>query len=163
MSSVEDSVCAKIQARAELGLNKYGTTLERTDVSVLGWLTHAQEEAMDLANYLEKLMIELESQMKNASASTSASASPVVTKIRQDSEDVEISVGGLVKFAKALRKSAGLPKFARAVPEQRYSDCTGCCLEGFCEENHHPLRCHAPSRADGVGVIFVEVTEEDLK
>lgn len=65
MSSVEDSVCAKIQARAELGLNKYGTTLERTDVSVLGWLKHAQEEAMDLASYLEKLMIELENPEEN--------------------------------------------------------------------------------------------------
>lgn len=159
MSLIEDSVCAKIQARAVLGLNKYGTTLERTDVSVLGWLTHAQEEAMDLASYLEKLMIELETQMKNASPD----ANPDVVKIRQDSKDVEISVGGLVKFAKALRKSTGLPKFAKAIPEQGYSDCTGCCLEGFCEENRQPLRCHSHARADKVGVIFVETTEGDLK
>lgn len=56
MSKVEDEVCRKIQARAEVGLSKYGTTLERTDLTELDWLIHAQEEAMDLANYLEVLI-----------------------------------------------------------------------------------------------------------
>jgi 3-hydroxyacyl-CoA dehydrogenase len=31
-------------------------TLERTDLTLLNWLQHAQEEAMDLANYLEVIM-----------------------------------------------------------------------------------------------------------
>ena len=30
--------------------------MERTDLSELEWLVHAQEEAMDLAIYLEKLI-----------------------------------------------------------------------------------------------------------
>ena len=30
--------------------------MERTDLSELDWLIHAQEEAMDLAIYLEKLI-----------------------------------------------------------------------------------------------------------
>tara|TARA_B110000902_G_C14245033_1_gene563949 strand:+ start:1107 stop:1436 length:330 start_codon:yes stop_codon:yes gene_type:complete len=59
MSLVEDSVTNKILARAEVGIKKYGVTMERTDLSSLEWLIHAQEEAMDLAVYLEKL-IELE-------------------------------------------------------------------------------------------------------
>jgi len=53
--SIEDKVCSKIQERAEMGLNKYGTTMERTDLSIEDWLTHAQEESLDLSIYLEKI------------------------------------------------------------------------------------------------------------
>ena len=59
MSSIEEQVCFKILKRSEVGKNKYGTTMERGDLSRLEWLKHAQEEAMDLAVYLQKL-IELE-------------------------------------------------------------------------------------------------------
>ena len=59
MSAIEDTVCGKIQRRASVGLGKYGTTMEREDFSKLDWLIYAQEEAMDLVVYLEKL-IELE-------------------------------------------------------------------------------------------------------
>ena len=37
-----------------MGKEKYGQTLDRTDLSVLEYLQHAKEEAMDLALYLEK-------------------------------------------------------------------------------------------------------------
>ena len=56
MSSVENKVCIKMLDRAEVGKSKYNTTMERTDLSKLDWLKHAQEEAMDLAIYLEKLI-----------------------------------------------------------------------------------------------------------
>jgi hypothetical protein len=59
MSSIEEQVCFKILKRSEVGEKKYGTTMERKDLSKLDWLKHAQEEAMDLAVYLQKL-IELE-------------------------------------------------------------------------------------------------------
>ena len=59
MSSIEEQVCFKILKRSDVGKKKYGTTMEREDLSKLDWLKHAQEEAMDLAVYLEKL-IELE-------------------------------------------------------------------------------------------------------
>ena len=62
MSSIENKVCSKILDRAEVGKKKYGTTMERVDLSSLEWLIHAQEEAMDLAVYLEKL-IALEQEM----------------------------------------------------------------------------------------------------
>jgi len=57
MSSIENKVCIKILDRAEVGKKKYGTTMERVDLSSLEWLIHAQEEAMDLAVYLEKLIV----------------------------------------------------------------------------------------------------------
>lgn len=56
MSRIEDDICDKIQERAALGLKKYGTTLERTDLNRLDWLTHLQEELMDAVGYLEVLI-----------------------------------------------------------------------------------------------------------
>ena len=56
MSKIEQKVVAKILKRAEVGKSKYGTTMERVDLSGLEWLVHAQEEAMDLTVYLEKLI-----------------------------------------------------------------------------------------------------------
>ena len=53
--SIEEKVCQSIRERAEMGKNKYGTTMERKDLSIREWLAHAQEEAMDLAIYLEKI------------------------------------------------------------------------------------------------------------
>ena len=63
MSRIEDEVCKKIAQRAEVGKSKYGVTMETAPLSRLEWLIHAQEEAMDLAVYLQKL-IEIEGGMK---------------------------------------------------------------------------------------------------
>lgn len=52
----EESVILKIRQRRDAGRRKYGTSMERTDLTKLDWLRHAQEEAMDLAIYLEKLI-----------------------------------------------------------------------------------------------------------
>lgn len=60
---IVESVRQKLLTRSTVGLAKYGTTLIRDDLSRLDWLRHAQEEAMDLANYLEVLIREAE---KNA-------------------------------------------------------------------------------------------------
>jgi len=56
VSRIEDSVAEKIKDRAIDGYIKYQQTMERTDLSRLDWLIHAQEEAMDLAVYLERLI-----------------------------------------------------------------------------------------------------------
>ena len=55
MSRTLDRVVEKLRAREGLGLEKYGTTVDRTDLSALEWLDHAQEEAMDFTLYLERL------------------------------------------------------------------------------------------------------------
>lgn len=60
MSAIEDAVLIKIAKRSIAGLNKYGTTMERGDLSRKEWLIHAQEEAMDLCVYLERLIQEEE-------------------------------------------------------------------------------------------------------
>ncbi len=58
MSAVEDLVCKSIRARSEIGAVKYGTTMERTDLKAVDWLRHAQEEAMDLSVYLQRLVMD---------------------------------------------------------------------------------------------------------
>jgi len=66
MSSIEYKVCTKITQRAQVGKEKYGTTMDRKDLTKLEWLKHAQEEAMDLAVYLEKLIEEEENDIQGA-------------------------------------------------------------------------------------------------
>ncbi len=53
--SIVNSVVNKFLSRSELGIKKYGTTLDRDDLSTVDWITHAQEELMDGILYLEKL------------------------------------------------------------------------------------------------------------
>lgn len=55
---IEEAVIKKIRERRDRGRKKYGTTMERDDLSNVQWLIHAQEEAMDLAIYLERLIRE---------------------------------------------------------------------------------------------------------
>jgi len=50
------SVITKMQERSKVGILKYGLTLADNPLPRLQWLRHAQEEAMDLANYLEVLI-----------------------------------------------------------------------------------------------------------
>jgi hypothetical protein len=61
--SVVFSIIKQFKQRADFGMKKYGTNLDRTDLSVLEWIQHAQEEHMDAILYLEKLkQLELERQ-----------------------------------------------------------------------------------------------------
>jgi dTDP-glucose pyrophosphorylase len=53
--SVVQSVINKFKQRSEIGIKKYNTTLDRDDLTKQDWINHAQEEAMDLILYLEKL------------------------------------------------------------------------------------------------------------
>ena len=53
-SAVLSGVIAEFHAREELGLVKYGTTIDRTDLALLQWLQHAKEEAMDIVLYLQR-------------------------------------------------------------------------------------------------------------
>jgi hypothetical protein len=53
--SVVQSVINKFKQRSEVGIQKYNTTLDRDDLTKQDWINHAQEEAMDLILYLEKL------------------------------------------------------------------------------------------------------------
>jgi hypothetical protein len=49
-----------LQTRAEVGLKKYGVDTTRQDLTQIQWLRHAQEEALDLAVYLQRVITDLE-------------------------------------------------------------------------------------------------------
>ena len=59
----EDKVVTKVinsfRERSEQGINKYGTTLQRDDLSPLEWMQHLQEELMDATLYIEVLKSKL--------------------------------------------------------------------------------------------------------
>jgi len=55
LDSVVSSVISKFVNRANFGKAKYGTDLDRTDLSLIDWIQHAQEEQMDSILYLEKI------------------------------------------------------------------------------------------------------------
>jgi hypothetical protein len=49
------AVMNKFYERSQVGIKKYNTMLDRDDLSHIEWLNHAQDEAMDLCLYLERL------------------------------------------------------------------------------------------------------------
>jgi len=52
---IVSAVIRKMYQRSQVGIKKYGTTMERDDLSFTDWVTHLQEELMDSIIYLEKL------------------------------------------------------------------------------------------------------------
>ena len=59
MDKIVEDVIAKYRQRSEVGIAKYGTTLEDNKATLIEWLTHLQEELMDATLYIEKLKSEL--------------------------------------------------------------------------------------------------------
>jgi hypothetical protein len=56
-----EAVRLKLKQRAEVGLAKYKTDTTRQDLTHIQWLKHAQEEALDFAVYLQRIINDLES------------------------------------------------------------------------------------------------------
>lgn len=54
-----ESVRNQLLERSQVGLDKYGTTTERDDIDLAGWLQHLQEELLDAAVYIERIKREL--------------------------------------------------------------------------------------------------------
>jgi len=57
--SIIQSVISQFLERGEFGLNKYGTTLDRTDLNVEDWIEHMKQELMDSILYLERIKKEI--------------------------------------------------------------------------------------------------------
>jgi hypothetical protein len=53
--SIVDSIVDKFIDRSRVGKKKYGTNLDRTDLSLEAWIEHALEEHMDAILYLQKI------------------------------------------------------------------------------------------------------------
>jgi len=55
MSQVLAKVFSEFIEREEAGLKKYGTTMDRNDLSLDEWIEHMKQELMDAILYLEKI------------------------------------------------------------------------------------------------------------
>jgi hypothetical protein len=48
-----EAIRASLLERSRVGFKKYGVTTERTDLELVDWLRHLQEEMLDAAVYIE--------------------------------------------------------------------------------------------------------------
>lgn len=53
--SIVNEVVENFKERSRIGILKYNTTLDRTDIDFIGWVNHLQQELMDATLYLERL------------------------------------------------------------------------------------------------------------
>jgi hypothetical protein len=53
--TIVESVIEQFKERSNVGIKKYGVTLDREDLNALEWLQHLQEELMDATLYVQKL------------------------------------------------------------------------------------------------------------
>ncbi len=60
MSKILDELIKEYESREGRGFLKYGTTMDREDLSLSEWVQHALEEAMDLTLYLKKIKTKLD-------------------------------------------------------------------------------------------------------
>jgi hypothetical protein len=56
---IVESVIDQFKDRSNVGIKKYGVTLDRDDLTMLEWLIHLQQELMDATLYIEKLKSKL--------------------------------------------------------------------------------------------------------
>ena len=55
IDNIVERVVSLFRSRSERGIEKYGVTLDKNELSNREWLQHLQEELMDAALYVEKI------------------------------------------------------------------------------------------------------------
>ena len=55
-SDVYKEVITDLISREKMGRAKYGTTVDKANLSEREWMQHAYEEALDIAIYLKRMM-----------------------------------------------------------------------------------------------------------
>lgn len=61
-TGTEARVCALIAARQQMGISKYGKTVQNNPLTLRQWLTHALEESLDLSIYLQRCIEQIDKQ-----------------------------------------------------------------------------------------------------
>ena len=81
---IVDNVINQFAIRSKKGVEKYGVTLERNDIDLLGWIQHLQEELMDAVLYVERIKDELQNQTQAGKPSEVSTSS--VQELRRSAE-----------------------------------------------------------------------------
>ena len=55
IDNIVERVVSLFRSRSQRGIQKYGITLDKNELSNREWLQHLQEELMDAALYVEKI------------------------------------------------------------------------------------------------------------
>ena len=106
LKPITEHVCDMLRERSERGLAKYGTTIDRDDLSPAQWLQHLQEELLDAAQYVEAL------KRQSAPPAALASAEPTLEMVRAASSvlsswiDRNLSDGIALKVGRAMLAAA---------------------------------------------------------
>ena len=87
--SVVFSIVKQFKERARIGKEKYGTDLDRDDLTLNDWLQHAQEEHMDAILYLEKIKKVVENKI-------------IIEKDSDDAERIELLTPQDIYFARNM-------------------------------------------------------------
>lgn len=64
--STTEKLVDQLRARHAVGLAKYGTTVDRTDLSPFAWIKHLREELLDALAYLQRIEDEFHAVVKMA-------------------------------------------------------------------------------------------------
>lgn len=62
VQGTEAEVCSDIAKRQQLGIAKYGTTVQENQLSLRQWLQHQYEELLDAAIYCKRAIQEIDKQ-----------------------------------------------------------------------------------------------------
>ena len=115
---IVDNVINQFAIRSKKGVEKYGVTLERNDINLLGWVQHLQEELMDAVLYVERIKDELQNQ----------------TQARKPSEVSTSSV-------QELRRSAECPSSLHASSDEALDSRRQCYAR--CSTTVYPTNCNS--------------------
>lgn len=107
-TSTTERLVGLIRDRHALGLSKYGTTLDRGDLTPEQWAQHAIEEAVDLAGYLMRLK-------DGCGQEPGSTAAHHVEVLRGRIKELE---AGLAKAKASLAKAPSVPVGALEAPRE---------------------------------------------
>lgn len=87
-TGIELSIIKDIEARQQLGIKKYGQTVEENPLTLKQWLQHAYEETLDQAIYLKRAMEELSNNLELVvfKDGSYAVCSPIDSKLLENEE-----------------------------------------------------------------------------
>lgn len=64
MSELLTELISEFKQREQKGIETYGTTIDRKDLTTFEWLKHLREELMDACLYLKKLENEISQKLE---------------------------------------------------------------------------------------------------
>lgn len=107
LDPIVERVRNKHHARSQVGIKKYGTTLDRDDLSFRDWLVHLQEELMDATVYIEAALNQLD--RPGAPIEPNQVAAPPVNPVEQPYLDLlrDVLLNGECVPTRAVLESTG--------------------------------------------------------